>query len=188
MPAGAFFSLASPDQVRRLRSSACIWGPDVSSIGEVIGRPVTSSESFFPAALFSLAPLVLDFDARMAVECISFGQRPDPGFVSSNFAPKPSMLKVCLASISCRWCFPAGLGTHCGAALYQTCFLAILGLEPAEQDAQETDNFTDECLVMPCDVTAAALVEARRKMKIKAALFEHVLGLFSNMLDSRGCL
>ena len=92
-----------------------------------------------------------------------------------------------LASISCRRRFPAGLGTHCGAALYQTCFLAILGLEPAEQDAQETDNFTDECLVMPCDVTAAALVEARRKMTIKAALFEHVL-FFPNMLDSRGCL
>ena len=133
-------------------SLACIWGPDVSSIGEVIGRPVTSSESFFPAALFSLAPLVLDFDARMAVECISFGQRPDPGFVSSNFAPKPSMLKVCLASISCRWRFPAGLGTHCGAALCQTCLFDILGLEPAEQDGQETDNFTDEiqheCLVI----------------------------------------
>ena len=54
-------------------------------MGEVTGRPVTSSESFFPAALLSLAPLVLDFDARMAV---AFGRRPDPGFVSSNFAPK----------------------------------------------------------------------------------------------------
>ena len=31
---------------------------------------------------------------------------------------------------------------------------------------------------MPCDLTAAALVEARRKMTIKAALFEHVLAPF----------
>lgn len=113
---------------------------------------------------------------------------PGPRICKLELCAKASMLKVCLASISWRWRFPAGLGTHCGAALYQTCFLAILGLEPAEQDAQETDNFTDECLVMPCDVTAAALVEARRNMKIKAALFEHVLALFSNMLDSRGCL
>ena len=40
---------------------------------------------------------------------------------------------------------------------------------------------------MPCDLTAAALVEARRKMTIKAALFEHAL-FFPNMLDSRGFL
>ena len=101
-------------------------------MGEVTVHPVTSSESFFPAALLSLAPLVLDFDARMAVECISFGRRPDPGFVSSNFAPKPQ---------SCR-----------SSSVSNLFFFAILGLEPAEQDGQETDNFTDEiqheCLVM----------------------------------------
>ena len=77
---------------------------------------------------------------------------PGPRICELELCAKAFMLLVCLASISCRWRFPAGLGTHCGAALYEICLFAILGLEPAEQDGQETDNFTDEiqheCLVM----------------------------------------
>ena len=77
---------------------------------------------------------------------------PGPRICELELCTQASMLKVSLVSISCRWRFPAGLRTHCGAALYQICLFAILGLEPAEQDGQETDNFTDEiqheCLVM----------------------------------------
>ena len=77
---------------------------------------------------------------------------PGPRIWELELCAKAPILKVCLASISCRWRFPAGLGTHCGAALYEICLFAILGLEPAEQDGQETDNFADEiqheCLAM----------------------------------------